>query len=183
MITDWIQTLAVIVATGVAIGGVIVATETLREQQLINRSQLALNENVRERAERRYAARIAWWADSKNGSLVYIQNRSPIPITAVQIVPRGLAGDLRNSTDSYQVDEIPPCRVATIRLRDRASAEATGNKPFPVAEFDLIFNDPHARWIRGRGDLQRGAAYAPLADAQHRPIDSWHAVEDCGEDG
>ncbi|MBG0569341.1 hypothetical protein [Actinoplanes aureus] len=159
----------------------VVSLQAYADQRDINRSQLALNTDTQQRAERRYATRVNWWASTEYKNVVFIQNRSPVPVTDVLIVPRGRRSESEIMGGAYDIGDVPPCRTFTARLQE-PHASVASSRLFPVHEFDLVFNDPSARWIRSREELRKADARS-TGKAQRPTNVEWKSVGDCGEDG
>jgi hypothetical protein len=181
-VTDWLQAFAALVAAVLAGWAALVALYAFRDQQ-------DLNNNIREHDDRRYAARVAAWADTKDRNIAHIQNRSPVPLRGALLHPAqfvtlpGSAGARWSQEEPYYVGDIPPCLIVTVTLTGRT---ATGNASPLLATFDLAFSDPNGRWMRtvnglDKVDPDRRVILNP--ELETLPITTVKQAEDCGEGG
>lgn len=179
-ITDWVQALAAVLAVVFAGWAALIALNTLRDQQQINRSQLALNQLAQDRAQKRYAARVAFWVQSKEGNTVYIQNRSPVPLTGLELSNPGW-----DDIPSFEVGDAPPCAVLTIRLFT-AKKPGFAEQPFNrvgYQQLKLLFFDPNGAWFLDEGGVRSADGVALSTSPRGRAASISTPVEDCGEAG
>lgn len=174
-ITDWIQALSGTVAVLFAAAALIVAAFTYRDQQQINRDQLTLNNAARQRAQQRFAARVAWWIEvargKKEGDVnILIQNRSPVPIRDIRFAVEAASGLV-----IADIGDIPPCAIRGYRIvlavDDVTGALSADLDHFSVPDevvqdvayaiwgnrADLHFSDPEGYWtLTSRGLMPEG---------------------------
>ena len=183
-LTDWIQAGAAILAAITGTSAVVVALDTLRDQQKITASQLELNRRVQDREDQRYAARVAWWSNVLSSELS-IQNRSPVPLRQVEFA-WDLAYDDKPPIDKrLGIANIPPCQVAVVRFEDLdptlgPAADRPVYQSLAFAPRGVTFTDPNGRWTRGRSGLIRKQPLPKAIDVELFTL-KLTPTPDCGE--
>ncbi|MEU4619665.1 hypothetical protein AB0G04_06770 [Actinoplanes sp. NPDC023801] len=131
-----------------------------RNQAEMNRSQLELNTLEKERAQRRYASRVALWSDDSiplhsdpnDMTDVYVsrlQNRATVPLTSVY-----LAVDLGTGTKFHQIGDIRPCSITTIRLGIEGGDTDGYRTGQNIGDPAVYFNDVVGSWLMDRSGLR-----------------------------
>ena len=145
-----VQALATVLAVAVALPGIWFSLHTLREQQStlreqqrINESQIAVDQIAQERFIHRYVSRVTWWEISERNrgpgviSLI-VENGSVAPIQRILVL------SFASSTDRkyIQVGDLEPCTRARIEIpakKIRDGYEAWGTRT-------VYFSDPVDTW-------------------------------------
>lgn len=177
----WVQAIAAVIAGVSATWTATVAHDSLREQQRLNRSQIELNrvqmsanQLTRDRFEARFAANVTWWADSQDGGLILIQNRSPILLNNVQLIEHAHYPD--GATPGKYLFDIPPCSTAAARLGDYSPGEF---HLLLTHFYSLAFSDSASQWERSSDGLRR-VAYEPAPATWGRlPFESVQPTGNC----
>ncbi|WP_174536719.1 hypothetical protein [Micromonospora chalcea] len=190
-LTDWVQALSGLLAVAVAIPALIVAGVTYRDQQEINRTQLEMAQLERDRYEKRYASRVAFWwltypRDGQSGRLK-VQNRSPVPISGITLVGVPAGGPSTPPQQAYLLTtDAPPCVVLTLSLPTLPGDEEFW--PWLHKSFGLHFTDPTRSWFLWPTGLQRSSRELSLPrvrflGAATEVPDTRESAGDCGEGG
>jgi hypothetical protein len=187
-----LQSLATVVTVPIVVMALLVGLNTYRDQQRINSSQARINQIEQERFEQRYASRVSWWMGSDYVSF-QLQNRSPIPIEAVQILPEDMEwqGHANYSQDWFWLPTIPPCTIMSLKLPEkvRVSDQRTGDiEVVKVPSWinpQVRFSDGLKAWLKTESSLSL-ASRDPLLGIPVSDIAShakWQPANDCGEGG
>ncbi|MFY1668532.1 hypothetical protein ACN27G_01025 [Plantactinospora sp. WMMB334] len=183
-VTDWLQGIGTMVAAVIAALALLVGAQTLQDQQQINRDQMALNQDARDRALRRYISRVTW-RQEKDGYL--IQNRSPVPmveghlVTPSMVVSEGKIGP-NLLVRFFLAYDIPPCTAIAI------SAEGGPEGWMPADTSTFYFTDILGRWTlpMGMGPSPGGAPNDEqkyLVPSGYFRENARREITDCGEGG
>ncbi|MFE9959190.1 hypothetical protein [Micromonospora sp. NPDC005299] len=177
-------------------GALAVAGITYRDQQEINRSQLQLAKLERQRYERRYASRVAyWWEITPWGPSgpprLKVQNRSPAPITNLALVALPELDSVQGQTRAYEfLVDAPPCSILTVELPEASEDLKLWSQS--SVSLTLRFHDPVDAWLLTPAGLKQVTketllkAYggrSPVMTAALPPKESPESAGDCGEGG
>jgi hypothetical protein len=162
--TAKVQIAATVLAVLLTIPSVVFAFRTLKDQQEINRSQLAVAKIEQQRYQRRYASKISWWSehsDSKvNDASVRIQNRSPVPLSGVVLEARPISYKKKTPARGFVlIGQIPPCTVLTLTI---PASKFVGGDVWTTES--LYFTDVVSYWVKSRAAV-REAAILPVVQA------------------
>ncbi|MET7750288.1 hypothetical protein [Micromonospora sp. NPDC005367] len=153
------------IATVIAALALLVGALTLQDQQQIN-------EVTRERAERRYVERVAWWIEETGKShVIHIQNRSPVRLLDVEALYRPIdTADDRLGVAQFE-QMIMPCTMVGYELV-LLEGDHRDEKIWPVAgegaDARFLVNDLPAGWTLRLHDSYGGWDF-PF-DGSPRPI-------------
>lgn len=163
------QAIATVIAVIVAVPSVWVGLDTLRAQQQINRSQLAVDQITQERFLHRYVSRVHWWQEGfegyadVNGAInLIVENRSVAPLKKIQVLPGP------NGTGSLiSVVDLAPCTTTQLLippLKERRDIQDNRLLTFfPWSTRTVIFSDPSGTW---REDYASPATAGSYSDTQ-----------------
>jgi hypothetical protein len=181
--TDWVQAFAAVIAAVMSTGAMLIALDTLRDQQRINTSQYRLNSLAQERTEQRYASRVAFWG-SLTSAEIFIQNRSPVPLREVALgVGTTIVGG-HMTLSHVAVDNIPPCVIVAISVTSiEPSIFNLDNAINMLSWLDVTFTDPNGHWKRDRNGLAKEKAGPSASSGKSRLRWTRQPVQDCGEGG
>jgi hypothetical protein len=161
---------------------------------------MALNQDARDRAKRRYVSRVTWWPESsKYGQVLVVQNRAPIPLLDVSLSSTAVLEDAKEPAMLRTLDgevifwgtDVPPCSVARFRPTLSSLPPIAGAIPSDVREWAglkgisvLRFRDFLGEW-----ELPQGGPAHPAG--QHRgymrvgflaqDVSAQRDLSDCGE--
>ncbi len=156
-------------------GSVLFSTLALAVSILSYSDQRGVNEDQRRaldeaRAERKaeYASSVAWWLDGNDSYVIYIQNRSNVPISDVRLRYRATAAGqdparyeelpIHDGPPYVHMDLIPPC---TLMIADQEAVQEDLLGPYSDRpnEFGMLsmdwaridFTDARGRWSMTSG--------------------------------
>ncbi|MEU1968981.1 hypothetical protein ABZ541_14395 [Micromonospora sediminicola] len=151
-----LQAIAALTAIPVSVVAAVFAVQAFKDQQQVNRDQIRLNQSARERYERRYASRVAFWiadddtsasAKPQSSGLVVVAtvsmlNRSPVPLRDAAIFAIAQSGE----AVFWQQQDLRPCEKVDVELLAHVSTAGrlkdAGNKYV----LSLAFRDPTRLW-------------------------------------
>ncbi|WFE49479.1 hypothetical protein [Micromonospora sp. WMMD1155] len=198
----WIQAGGAIIAAVFAGGALLIAVDTLEDQQRINQSQLDLNTATQDRQHKRYASRVAWWAKTHaptaDDHRVMVQNRSTVPLRGLEFfLPQQhdwVLGDTGAPLLLF-ISDIPPCTVVRYSIPPYMSNEAAGAilASFSDPVWELRFTDNLDRWVLSEQGLRPaktvpypttrgGVPNIPYTELRE-DLAGRSEAQDCGEGG
>lgn len=151
-----LQAIAALTTIPVSVVAAIFAFQAFKDQQQVNRDQIRLNQIARERYERRYASRAAFWfadddtsasAKPQSSALVIVAtvsmlNRSPVPLRDVAIFAIAKSGE----AVFWGQQDLRPCEKVDVELRAHATTAGRLKDSDNRFVLSLAFRDPTRLW-------------------------------------
>ncbi|KKK06932.1 hypothetical protein [Micromonospora sp. HK10] len=151
-----LQAIAALTTIPVSVVAAIFAFQAFKDQQQVNRDQIRLNQIARERYERRYASRAAFWiadddtsasAKPQSSALVIVAtvsmlNRSPVPLRDVAIFAIAQSGD----AVFWEQQDLRPCEKVDVELLAHAAMAGRLKDSDNKFVLSLAFRDPTRLW-------------------------------------
>ncbi|WFE47735.1 hypothetical protein [Verrucosispora sp. WMMD1129] len=151
-----LQAIAALTTIPVSAVAAVFAFQAFKDQQQVNRDQITLNQTVRERYERRYASRVAFWiadddtsasARPQSSSLVIVAtvsvlNRSPVPLRDAAVFAIAQSGE----AFFWHQQDLRPCEKVDVALLAHATTAGRLKDPGNRFVLSLVFRDPTRLW-------------------------------------